>query len=141
MTTITKKGATHPRSFENTSAMGFCCVVLLLQVLLPLLFSTWQPHCTRLGFQPVHTPRAPWRQLHIKGGGLFHMYHLRVKKVTIRRCWHVGTLSTGHILAPDLAPSLPTPSAQWRQLPKIKRKGLLHEYDVQISRTTLQSCR
>ena len=35
--------------------MGFCCVLLLLQVLLPLLFSTWQPHCTRLGFQPVHT--------------------------------------------------------------------------------------
>ena len=55
MTTITKKGATHPRSFENTSAMGFCCVLLLLQVLLPLLFSTWQPPCTRLGLQPVHT--------------------------------------------------------------------------------------
>ena len=37
----------------------------------------------------------------------------------------------GHLIAPDLEPSLITPRAHWRQLP-IKGRGLFHAYNVQI---------
>ena len=137
MTTITKKGATHPRSFENTSAM-----VLLLCAPAPaapahsaLLHSNFiAPDLV----SNLPTPRAHWRQLHIKGRGLFHAYDVQIMKATLRSCQRFGTLSVGNLIAPDLAPSQSTPRAHWRQLP-IKGRGLFHAYDVQIRKMMLQS--
>ena len=137
MTTITKKGATHPRSFENTSAMVLLCApapaapahsaLLLSNFIAPDLVSN------------LPTPRAHWRQLHIKGRGLFHAYDVQIMKATLRSCQRFGTLSVGNLIAPDLAPSQSTPRAHWRQLP-IKGRGLFHAYDVHIRKTTLRSC-
>ena len=68
------------------------------------------------------------------------MYDVQIRKTTIQSRRQSSTLYTGHLLAPDLAPSLSTPRAQWRQLP-IKSRGLFHAYDVQIRKTMLQSRR
>ena len=73
------------------------------------------------------TPRAHWRQLPIKGRGLFHAYDVQIRKATLRSCQRFGTLSVGNLIAPDLAPSLTTPRAHWRQLPN-KGRGLFHAY-------------
>ena len=35
--------------------------------------------CTRLGTQSLTTPRAHWRQLPIKGRGLFHAYDVQIR--------------------------------------------------------------
>ena len=86
------------------------------------------------------TPRAHWRQLPIKGRGLFHAYDVQIRKTILQSCRQASTSYTGHLIAPDLAPSLSTPRAHWRQLP-ITGRGLCHAYVVQIRKATLQSCR
>ena len=85
------------------------------------------------------TLRAHWRQLPIKGRGLFHAYDVQIRKAMLRSCQRFGTLSVGNLNGPDLAPSLSTPRAHWRQLP-IKGRGLFHAYDVHIRKATLRSC-
>ena len=110
MTAITKKGATHPRSFENTSAM-----VLLLCAPAPAApahSALLHGNLIAPDLAPsLPTPRAHWRQLHIKGRGLFHAYDVQIMKATLRSCQRFGTLSVGNLIAPDLAPSLTTSRA------------------------------
>ena len=75
-----QKRSQRQDSFRTTTVA--CCVILLLQAP-SLLVPSWQVHCSRdLLLQPVHTPRAHWRQLPIQGGDLFNVHNLRVTKAT-----------------------------------------------------------
>ena len=102
----TKKGAPHPRFFEKHT-WCFCCALLLL------LTAHSASFCGNLlapDLAPnLSTPRAHWRQLPIKGRGLFHAYDVQIMKATLRSCQRFGTLSVGNLIAPDLAPSQSTP--------------------------------
>ena len=97
--------------------------MLLLQLLCTLLFSMnfVAPDLAHSQF----TPRTHWRQLPIKGRGLFHAYDVQIRKTTLQSCRQSSTLNTGHLIAPDLVPSLSIPRTHWRQL-LIKCRGLFH---------------
>ena len=53
------------------------------------------------------TPRAHWRQLPIKGRGLFHAYDVHIRKATLRSCQRFGTLSKGNSLHKTWPPVQP----------------------------------
>ena len=140
VTTTTKKGATHPRFFEKhicNGASAMCshsssCSSCSLFFLATSLHQTWHPVCPHQGLTGDSCPSKEEANF------------MHTMRTSGKRCYKVVNVSARfmqiNLFAPDLAPSLSTPWAHWRQLP-IKGRGQFHAYDVHLRKTMLQSCR
>ena len=132
----TKKGASHQDSLRSTSARGSAMGLLLCAApAAPAYPALLHGHLIAPDLAPsLITPGAHWRQLPIKGRGLFHADDVQNCKSAKRRYKKSSTIvNFVHRPSPctrDLAPSLSTPRAHWRQLP-IKGRGFFHADDVQ----------
>ena len=125
VTTTTKKGATHPRFFEKhicNGASAMCshsssCSSCSLFFLATSLHQTWHPVCPHQGLTGDSCPSKE------------EAYLMHTMRTSGKRCYKVVNVSACfmqiNLFAPDLAPSMSTPRAHWRQQVFLGR-GLFH---------------
>ena len=102
----TKKGASHQDSLRSTSATGSAMGLLLCAAPAASAYpALLHGHLIAPDLAPrLITPRAHWRQLPIKGRGLFHAYNVQISKATLQKVvdnLQLCTPLTGPLLAPE----------------------------------------
>ena len=103
--------------------------MLLLQLLCTLLFSMnfIAPDLAHSQF----TPRTHWRQLPIKGRGLFHAYDVQIRKTTLQSCRQSSTLNTGYLIRTRLGTQpVHTKNTLETAAHQMQRPLSFHAYDV-----------